>query len=178
MNILSVPSDTMRLTAFVLSSITNLEACCFWYGTLDSTGVAIVAAVVVPKQQNNKGNYNVTVEAMVEVADAVRHRGWKNLAQVHSHPGAGVRHSRYDDQMANSRRAFSLIFPNYGRLSKTWRFHRWVWRFWPRAFPDEVGVHRFVGGYWEFLRPGAERSSLRLASGPRPELIDLRNAKY
>lgn len=171
---LSVPIDTIRATADILQSAGRFEACCFWFGRREPDGSGVVAAVVVPRQKNNPGNYDVAPDAMLDVAAAVRQRGWKNLAQIHSHPGESVRHSGYDDQMANSRRAFSLVFPRYGRLRAAWRWHRWIWRLWPSDFPGAIGVHAFKAGRWAYLAEAERALAIKLVAGPPPDLIDLR----
>ena len=57
---------------------------------------------------------------------------------MHSHPGLSVEHSTYDDRMASSRRALSLVFPCYGRCPNA-------------AFPTGVGVHEWQSDYWHLL---------------------------
>jgi hypothetical protein len=173
--ILSVPTHAIRTTAAILRSAGAAEACCFWFGRRDSAGSGFVEAILVPQQQNRPGNYHVAPEAMIRVADAVRNRGWKNLAQIHSHPGDGVQHSGYDDQMANSRRALSLVFPRYGRMPGAWRWRAWIWRLWPAPFPRAIGVHAFRDGRWVYLDPPAISLAIRLVSNPAPAVIDLRS---
>jgi proteasome lid subunit RPN8/RPN11 len=172
LNPLFVPADAIRVTASLLRSMTGREACCFWFGWREER--SSVEAIIVPSQQNNGGNYHVTAEAMLQVGNVARERGWKNLAQIHSHPGQGVRHSGYDDEMANSRRALSLVFPNYGLLPEAWRFRGWLWRLWPKSFPADIGVHAFRSGKWAFLNRSDISAGLRITPGPRPILIDLR----
>ena len=133
-----------------------------------------VEAIVIPRQENHRGNYHVTPEAMLRVADAVRSAGWKNLAQVHSHPGPGVQHSPYDDEMANSRRALSLVFPDYGYLPGMWRFRGWLWRLRPKPFPSAIGVHTFMDGRWKYLTDHEATARLTLTRGKRVRLFDLR----
>ncbi|HEV2160668.1 MAG TPA: Mov34/MPN/PAD-1 family protein [Stellaceae bacterium] len=171
---LNVPIGTIHTTVAFLRSFGQFEACCFWLGHRQPDGAGLVQAVVVPQQKSNPGNYHIAPEAMVEVAAAVRHHGWKNLAQIHSHPGDDVHHSAYDDQMANSRRALSLVFPRYGRLKAAWRWRRWIWRLWPSEFPDAIGIHAFIGGRWTYLAQADRAPAIKLVAGPHPEVIDLR----
>ena len=73
-------------------------------------------------------------------AEPFRNRLGFTLAKgrfTYSHPGARVEHSNYDDQMASSRRALSLVFPHYGRLTQ--------------PFPADVGVHEWQNDYWHLL---------------------------
>ena len=171
---LVVPADAVRLTSDALRSMRNMESCCFWFGTRPENGLEMVEGIVIPQQNNNRGHYHVTVDAMIKVGNVARERGWKNLAQVHSHPGKGVGHSGYDDEMANSRRALSLVFPNYGVLPGAWRFRGWLWRILTKPFPTEIGVHRYAGGRWRFLEPSEIAGCVDIVAGPRPTLIDLR----
>jgi proteasome lid subunit RPN8/RPN11 len=172
---LIVPADTVRLTAALLRSPAGMEACCFWFGRRLDSGAGQVDGIVVPRQQNHQGHYHVTSESMLQVAKLARPRGWKNLAQIHSHPGTMVRHSGYDDEMANSRRALSIVYPCYGMVPGAWRFRGWLWGFWPRAFPHEIGVHAFTNDRWTFLDQVGIRNVLRLTAAPRPAFIDLRS---
>ena len=143
--VLRVPVPALAKTRAVFAPYARpgyrVEACCFWYGAYDEeTGCGCVEAVVVPRQENHWGHYHVTADAMAEVSAATSPLGWRNLSQVHTHPGVGVEHSRYDDEHANSRKALSIVLPHYGRI--------------PRRWPDGVGVHEFQGGYWHLLTPG------------------------
>jgi len=172
--VLSVPVDAIRLTAKTLRSMREMEACCFWFGSRSNTMSGSVDAIVIPQQENHHGHYRVTPDAMLRVADAVRPFGWKNLAQAHSHPGPGVHHSGYDDEMANSRRALSLVFPDYGYLPAVWRFNGWLWRLRPKPFPSAIGVHAFIDGRWKYLTDHETTTRLSLTGGKRVRLLDLR----
>jgi hypothetical protein len=172
---LMIPADAVRLTSAMLRSMTGMEACCFWFGRRQQIGSATVEAIVVPRQQNHQGHYHVTPEAMLEVANVARPHEWKNLAQIHSHPGAMVKHSGYDDEMANSRRALSIIYPTYGTVPGIWRFRGWLWSLWPKAFPHEIGVHAFINDRWAFISQVQIGTALQLTSGPSPAFFDLRS---
>ncbi len=172
---IAVPALTIRMTSAVFRTVRNMESCCFWFGRGQQSDIARVEAIVVPRQRNTAGNYHVDADAMIEVANVARERGWKNLAQIHSHPGTSVGHSGYDDEMANSRRALSLVYPNYGWLPGMWRFHGWLWALWPTPLPQGIGVHAFVEGRWAFLSRTDIGAAMQLVSGPAPTLIDLRS---
>lgn len=175
--VLSVPVDTVRLTAKILQSMSGMEACCFWFGNRNDTmvgSVGSVEAIIIPRQENHRGHYHVTPEAMLRVAAAVRRFTWKNLAQIHSHPGPGVQHSGYDDEMANSRRALSLVFPDYGYLPGVWRCRGWLWRLWPKPFPSGIGVHAFMEGRWKYLSDHEATACLTLTGDKQVSLLDLR----
>jgi hypothetical protein len=142
----------------------NLEGCCFWYGIVKEENCSQVTAVVVPRQRNSWGNYQVSSSEMARVSAATRYLGIRNLAQLHTHPSALVEHSSYDDEMANSRRALSLVLPNYGK-------ERVVW-------PIGVGVHEFQNDYWHRLSDDQARQRVALVgSTSSVELIDLRLAR-
>jgi hypothetical protein len=145
-------SDRLRLPASALTATLSLlqragrrESGLFWYGTKDAVGNARVAYVVAPRQRMTWGNYLVSAEALAEVVHRLPD-DWKPLAQVHSHPGLRIEHSIYDDRMASSRRALSLVFPCYGDLRE--------------KFPGTVGVHEFQNDYWYLL--DAENAARRV----------------
>lgn len=171
---LAVPADAIRMTSAFLQSMTGVESCCFWLGPREPGGKATVMAIVVPRQRNQPGNYHVEADAMVGVANVARPRGWTNLAQIHSHPGPDVRHSGYDDEMANSRRALSLVYPTYGALPGMWRFRGWLWRLWPVPIPQEIGVHAFLRAKWTLLDAAGVAAAMQVISSPKPAFIDLR----
>ncbi|MGR5354382.1 Mov34/MPN/PAD-1 family protein, partial [Vibrio sp. DNB22_19_2] len=79
-----------------------VESACLWLGSLDSVGNGLVKAVVVPMQINRPQNYSVPGEAMMKVAELARAQGWTVVGAIHSHPGVGVEHSSYDDEMTPS----------------------------------------------------------------------------
>jgi len=112
------------------------ESGVLWYGTRDTSGSGIVKYVVAPPQTMAPRNYHVAADALTEIVSRLPD-DWKALAQVHSHPGIRVEHSRYDDRMASSRRALSLVFPLYGNLRE--------------PFPTGIGIHEFQIDYWHLL---------------------------
>jgi hypothetical protein len=133
----------------------------FWYGRRDAaTGSARVLAVVVPRQDQTWGNYSIDAAAMREVFDRVAPLDLRNMAQVHSHPGVSVEHSRYDDAMANSRRALSIVLPHYGHWYDEW--------------PRGVGVHECQDDYWHLLPDDAARSRVVIVEDTEVPFIDCR----
>ena len=82
------------------------------------------------------GNYSVSTEALTAIVQGLPD-GFKPLAQIHSHPHAGVEHSRYDDRLTSSKKALSIVFPHYGRYRG--------------SFPVGLGVHEWQDGYWHLL---------------------------
>ena len=96
-----------------------------------------VKAVIVPFQINRWGNYHIPSASISAVSAATRAAGWVCLAQIHSHPGSFVEHSRYDDEHASSQRILSVVIPKYGRWREPW--------------PQRVGIHEYQNGYWHQL---------------------------
>lgn len=152
---------TATFEAHLGSARRKVESCCFWYGTVSEKGRGRVQTVVIPAQRNTWGNYHVRSEAMAAVSAATRRLSSRNLTQIHTHPGRLVEHSLYDDQMANSRQALSLVLPNYGVPGCSW--------------PDEIGVHAFQEGYWHRLssRQASKRIAILSDYGPI-QVLDLR----
>jgi hypothetical protein len=159
---LQVPRMALERTLQFLCASGRLESCCFWYGLFgDKARASVVTAVVVPRQRQRRGNYYVTADAMQRIHERVGPRGLRNLAQVHSHPGLLVEHSIYDDEMANSRRALSLVVPSYGRWSATW--------------PSGIGVHECQDDYWHRLSDhDASQRVVLIDAGAEIEFIDCR----
>jgi hypothetical protein len=84
-----------------------------------------------------------------------------NLSQIHTHPGLGVEHSRYDDAHANSRRALSVVLPFYGR--------------WHGVWPRGIGVHEFQSSYWHLLSDADAGRRVAIGGAGIPaRLVDLR----
>lgn len=133
---LRVPADALTATLDLLRRAGQRESGLFWYGPRDSGGNGTVTLVVAPRQRMSWGNYHISAEAMAEVVHRLPD-DWKPLAQVHSHPGPGVEHSNYDDRMASSHRAVSLVFPSFGHPIT--------------PFPAGVGVHEWQSDYWHLL---------------------------
>jgi hypothetical protein len=76
--------------------------------------------------------------------------GWKPIAQIHSHPGDNVEHSVYDDRMAISIKALSLVVPRYGH--------------WSGTFPECIGVHEWQNNHWHLLSMDDSRARIRLTN--------------
>lgn len=144
---LRAPTPALTVTLSLLQRAGRRESGLFWYGPKDAVGNACVAYVVAPRQRMSRGNYFVSAEALAEVVHRLSD-DWKPLAQIHSHPGLRVEHSIYDDRMASSRRALSLVFPCYGRLHQ--------------RFPLTVGIHEFQNDYWYML--DAENAARRVTA--------------
>ncbi|GAQ27246.1 Mov34/MPN/PAD-1 family protein [Ralstonia insidiosa] len=157
---LTVPASTLVRTASILCGAGMVESACLWLGSLDSVGNGLVKAVVVPMQINRPQNYSVLGEAMMKVAELARAQGWTVVGAIHSHPGVGVEHSSYDDEMTPSRRAVSIVFPRYGKWCGPW--------------PRGLGVHEYFQGYWHLLSDEHAQSRVALSDGPEAPIFDLR----
>jgi hypothetical protein len=161
--VLKVPLGVLNLTMHIFRQYATrrVESACFWYGTRDAIGNGQVIAVAVPRQYNHWGHYRVESDSVAAMATATRAHGWKNLSQVHTHPGSAIEHSRYDDAHANSRRALSLVFPFYGQ--------------WKGPWPQGMGVHEFQNDYWHLL--SSEYAGMRVVidnTNAKAQLVDTR----
>jgi hypothetical protein len=147
---LHLPVKGLAATLALLQRAGRRESGVFWYGLRQLDGSCQVQYVVAPQQRMHWGNYGVSAAALAEVVRRLP-GGWKPLAQVHSHPGTRVEHSNYDDQMASSRKALSLVFPHYGRPTQ--------------PFPADVGVHEWQADYWHLLQPHQAAERVVLVDG-------------
>lgn len=160
---LQVPRQVVETTLelFKPYSKRRHEACCFWYGPRDESGGGLVQAIVIPRQRNTWGNYNVTAETMAIISSCTRQYGWKNLCQIHTHPGRSVMHSWYDDENANSQKSLSLVFPLYG--------------VWTNVWPRGIGVHEYQNSIWHKLDDKNAARRVVLVSANQPvSLVDVR----
>ena len=144
--LLSVPVNALSATLQSLQRTGPLESAVFWYGERYE-GHALVRAVITPAQTSARGNYEVSAAAMSAMVGVLDDE-MKPLAQIHSHPGRWVEHSRYDDLMASSKKALSIVFPFYGHWSQRW--------------PVGVGVHEWQRGYWHLLGDATAGRRIRL----------------
>jgi proteasome lid subunit RPN8/RPN11 len=147
---LLLPRQALNETLSLLRAAGNRESCVFWYGPRGENGNGEVALVIAPKQISRRLNYTVPTPSVSEMARHVP-AGWKPVAQVHSHPGMNVEHSTYDDEMAISKRALSLVFPFYGH--------------WNNEYPRGIGFHEFQNGFWHQLALDQTRLRSTLVDG-------------
>ena len=158
--VLAVPAQTLVRTATLLRAAGAVESACVWLGSLDDNGHGQVKALVVPTQVNRKRNYSVPGEAMLKVAEFARARAWTVVGAIHSHPGGGVEHSTYDDEMTPSRRAVSIVIPHYGQWAGPW--------------PCGLGVHEYFEKYWHLLSDEHAQQRVVLSDAPEVQTFDLR----
>lgn len=157
--VLRLPPLALTGTLDLLRRAGRRECGAFWYGERAPDGSGQVKLVVAPRQTMSRGNYQISAQAIAELVRQLPET-WRPLAQVHSHPGVRVEHSRYDDRMAMSRRALSLVFPFYGRYA-------------PAAFPAGVGVHEHQSDHWHLLSPRLAAERVRMVEGD-VQVVDLR----
>lgn len=136
-SVLRLPRAGLEATHALLQRAGAHESGLFWYGPKFTDGSGHVQLVVAPRQRMARFNYHIAPEAVAEIVRQLP-EDWRPLAQVHSHPGRGVEHSRYDDRMAMSRRALSVVFPHYGAGNGA-------------TFPAGIGVHEYQDDYWHLL---------------------------
>lgn len=163
--VLYIDEQIITKTYAVLSSYctNNVESVCFWYG-IRKDGTEKVKAIVIVDQVNDVGNFRMSSDSMMYAASMFGDLGWTNLAQIHTHPGKDVEHSKYDDVYVNSRRALSLVLPNYGKITN--------------SFLKGAGVHEFQN-YWYTLSD--EDKSRRIAIIENQEngaIIDVRTYRF
>lgn len=158
--VLTVPTQTLARTAAVLRATGMVESACLWLGPLDEKGNGQVKALAVPMQVNRPRNYVVPGAAMVKISELARSQGWTVVGAIHSHPGLGVEHSSYDDEMTPSRKAVSLVVPRYGHWADLW--------------PRGLGVHEYFEKYWHLLSNEHAQLRVALADAPEVPVLDLR----
>lgn len=158
--VLTVPAKTVVRTAAVLRSAGAVESACLWLGSLNDDGHGLVKALVVPMQVNRPRNYSVPGNAMLKVVEFARAQAWTVVGAIHSHPGLGVEHSTYDDEMTPSRRAISIVMPRYGRWSGPW--------------PRGLGIHEYFENYWHLLSDEHALQRVILSDAAEVQTIDLR----
>lgn len=134
----------------------DLEWCALLFGTRTTTG-SVVETVVVPRQINHWGFYDVPADAMAEASAAVGDQ--LLVAQLHAHPGRDVEHSRVDDAKAASVKILSLVVPFYGEIL-------------PR--PTGMGVHEHQSRYWHLLDRNTAARRVRFDGVAPTTLTDLR----
>jgi hypothetical protein len=147
---LFVPAEAVRATVELLCRAGVRESGLFWYGRRHADGGGTVYYIAAPQQRMTWGNYSVSAAALAEIVHRLPD-DWKPLAQIHSHPGEWVEHSRYDDQVMSSRRALSLVFPFYGRVLQ--------------PFPGGIGIHEWQDGHWHLLDTSAAQQRIVLCDG-------------
>ena len=83
--------------------------------------VKIATTLTLPYAAMHPRHFTVSGAAMSEAGRHFRTFGIERLAQVHTHPGADVNHSDFDDENAYSQldRAVSIVMPHHARMRPT-----------------------------------------------------------
>jgi len=116
-------------------------------------GELIVATTLtLPNAHMHSTYFTVSGDAMSEAGQHFRRFGMQRIAQVHTHPGRDVRHSRFDSENAYSQvnSALSIVIPVHAR-------HR----------PDlnECGVHVRNDSGWRRLTLTEIEQRIRILPG-------------
>jgi hypothetical protein len=156
--VLEAPLDAVEATLAMLRRAGARESGLFWYGQRGAQR-SVVTSVRAPRQQMSVFNYRVSADAMREMGASLPD-DLRPLAQIHSHPGEFIEHSPYDDEMASSRRALSLVFPCYGHLKS--------------PLTQGVGVHEWQDDYWHLLTPAQALARVVIVPRASVEKIDFR----
>jgi hypothetical protein len=150
--------------AFAGPAAAGREAGALLYGvrTAQPGHADMVHALVIPAQAGHRTCYRIPPDSIAAASVATRSRGLVTLGQIHSHPGANVEHSWYDDRHAISVRAVSFVLPDYGRDPCDW-FAR-------------AGVHDWQDDWWHLLTPAQARARVSFTAAPL-EIIDLQTGE-
>lgn len=150
--------------AFADPAVGRLEAGALLYGVraAEPGGPDLVHALVIPVQAAYRTHYRIPPDSIAAASIAARARGLVTLGQVHTHPGASVEHSWYDDRHAISVRAVSFVLPGYGRDTCDWLAH--------------AGVHDWQNGWWHLLTVAQAQERVAFTGTPL-EIIDLRTGE-
>ena len=143
---LIVPEAVWTLSADLLARYSRggTEGGLFWYGIRQlDTAVAILAGV--PNQINRPRNFAITGDALAALTREIP-EPLVMFAQLHLHPGSDTNHSEWDDERAASRKALSIVIPNYG---SSWDIH-------------DAGIHECRNGTWTRLERSEIEERIRL----------------
>lgn len=121
----------------------------------------IVTTLTIPDAELNPGFFTVGAGSMSQAGRHFRQFGMSRLAQVHTHGGAGCRHSQYDDEHPYSQRAgaISIVLPNHAT---------------ERPGPLDGIVHIREGDGWVALTTEDAARLIRVV----PSLLDFRSQKW
>lgn len=111
------------------------EGLVFWIGRTIGPDTLVLSVVAVPTE-HHRGGVFVNEHTVAATGSAARTVGLGLVAQVHSHPGPGTRHSAGDNQLITMpfEGMFSLVVADYGQGS---------------LIPAEgAGLHQYQHGRW------------------------------
>jgi proteasome lid subunit RPN8/RPN11 len=159
--IVFVLEDVIRLTGRLLRQSRRgrqrHEGIVYWAGRDTGTDV-IITTCIAPRAVTDRGSFRVSAEANARAVMAMNDLHLVLLAQIHSHPGVLVDHSKGDNAGAFMpfEKYLSIIVPDYAREDP-----------WPLT---KCGVHRFVRGDFQRLANNEVEDKFRLL----PTSCDLR----
>jgi hypothetical protein len=139
-NTLWVPRWILDRTWTLLrqDGLKGVESTVLWGGRRFD-GDAVVMAILSPTGADvsfSRGLVRVGPDTTAEMGRWLRSQGLRGLAQVHTHPGSWIDHSRTDDDfpIVSSEGFISIVWPRYATL--------------PARDVSDLGVHRLLGGRW------------------------------
>lgn len=134
----------------------GVEQVCYFDG-IRSGEDGVVVALTLPQAKLFSDHFEVSPDAMSQAGKHLRRFQVKRLMQIHTHPGAWVGHSPWDDAKAYSQLdgALSLVLPNHARAR-------------PRF--EDAGVHIRTHRGWEQLTKQRTAEMVRIV----PSYMDFR----
>lgn len=144
-----LPVQLALRTHELLRTFEGTEGLVYWGGVQDGHG-GTVTTLIVPQADASYRRIETSIEANSEVIGTLTRHGIVLLGQAHSHPpGSPVRHSEGDDYLTFSpfEGAISIVVPDFA--VGDWK-------------PSAWGVHRFMDGFYRFIRAGKHSDHLQL----------------
>lgn len=159
--VVCIPETLLTRTAELIASFAERrpsEGVVYWFG-LEYGGRAVVTTLVVPDADTSTGAIRTSVEANAQALGVAVGTPLVLLGQAHSHPAAGVQHSRTDDEDTFARfdGALSLVVPYFARYG---------------IDLGACGLYRHVAGRFRPVPPSAMAEHLVVLPG----VADLRLA--
>lgn len=145
-----IDATRVALTDFALSGIRDggHEGIVFWAGR-EFEGGMILTHAIHPRADHGPGHVHVSREEVGRVARIARSFKLGILCQIHTHPGADVRHSDGDDGLIllPFDGMLSIVVPHFGV-----RFHNF----------EDVGVHQFQGERWVLCSKNSVKDAISI----------------
>jgi len=112
----------------------------------------IATTLTFPDAKMHPGYFTVSADAMSEAGQHFRRFGMQRLAQAHTHPGSGVKHSPFDDENAFSQLdgSVSIVIPKHARY---------------RPDVEDCGIHVRDSKGWRLLGKREIERAIRIIPG-------------